>query len=91
VDKDRPLVRVVCYTRGMDNEFITLKQAAEHAGYRSKSTLKTAAVRGELKTIQPAPNYRLTTRAWVDEYLAGRRGGAYRRGQPRPVDEEEKE
>lgn len=65
------------------DEFITLKQAAEYAGYRSKSTLKTAAIRGELKTIQPSPNYRLTTRAWLEEYLAGVRGGAYRRGQSR--------
>jgi hypothetical protein len=65
------------------DEYITLAEAATYAGYRSKSTLKTAAGKGHLKTIKPAPNFRMTTRAWVDEYLASQRGGQYRRGQER--------
>lgn len=60
-----------------------MTQAAVYAGYRSKSTLKTAAARGDLKTIKPAPNFRMTTRAWVDEYMASRHPGNYRRGQQR--------
>jgi len=72
----------VCYTWAME-DYISLTVAAEYAGYRSKSTLKAAALQGALKTIQPAPNYRMTTRAWVDEYMQSRRAGTYRRGQPR--------
>ena len=64
-------------------EYITLADAATYAGYRSKSTLKTAALLGTLKTIKTAPNFRMTTRAWVDEFMQGRRAGKYRRGQPR--------
>ncbi len=69
---------------------MTIKEAAAYAGYRSTSTLKRAAAAGELRTEQPAKarTLRLTTKEWVDDYLArhprpeGKKGKGHR-GQPR--------
>jgi hypothetical protein len=64
-------------------DYITLQQAAEIAGYRDAATLRIAANKGRLRTVKPSPLLHMTTRAWLDEYLASLRGGAYRRGQER--------
>jgi len=64
--KIRPLACIVWYNQAME-EHITLADAATYAGYRSKSTLKTAALLGTIKTIKTAPTFRMTTRTWVDE------------------------
>jgi hypothetical protein len=67
---------------------MTIKEAAAYAGYRSTSTLKRAAASGELRTEQPAKTLRLTTKAWVDEYVQrhtppeGKPGKGHR-GKPR--------
>ncbi len=65
------------------DQYITLPEAARRAGYRSGSTLRTAAIKGELKTVMLSGNARLTTQVWLDEYMQGRRSGAYRRGRKR--------
>jgi hypothetical protein len=74
----------------MNDELITLAEAAQRAGYRSTSTLRTAAIEGTLKTRRISDRVRLTTPAWLDEYLAslrhGKPGKGYRRGQPRKGD-----
>lgn len=70
------------YNQAME-EYGTLADATTDAGYCSKSTLKTAALRGALKIIEAALTSHMTTRAWVAECREGRRAGTYRRGQPR--------
>ncbi len=71
-------------------EYITLPEAARRAGYRSGSTLRTAALKGELKTVMVSRNARLTTQAWLDDYLAalrpGNPGKGYKRGLPKGQD-----
>lgn len=54
------------YNQAME-EYGTLADATTDAGYCSKSTLKTAALLGTIKTIKTAPTFRMTTRTWVDE------------------------
>jgi hypothetical protein len=66
-------------------EYITLTEAARRAGYRSKSTLKAAAVQGRLQTVRLGLQL-FTTQAWLDAYLGHRRQGAYRRGEPKISD-----
>jgi hypothetical protein len=51
-------------------EYITLEQAATLAGYSSGGNLRTAAVQGRLRTIVVTNRLRLTTREWLDAYLA---------------------
>ncbi len=68
------------YTVGMDEEYITLQQATEIAGYRNDSTLRAAARAGRLKTKSFGPRARLTTETWLQEYLVALRPGAYGRG-----------
>ncbi len=59
------------------DKYITIAEAAKYAGYMSTSTLKAAAISGALRTERPSPNLRLTTKKWVDDYMAKH---------PRPVD-----
>lgn len=63
----------------MDKEFITITEAAEIAGYRDASTLHRAALSGKLTTRVFGQRTRLTTRAWLEDYLAG----VKQRGNPR--------
>lgn len=65
----------------IDDDYISLKQAAEILGYRNPSTLHAAARAGKLRTISFGAHARVTTRAWLDEYLTSLRAGEYRRGQ----------
>ena len=68
----------------MDEEYITIAQAARLAGYRTPRTLQIAAAAGRLKTTTVGPySPRLTTRAWLAEYLAGVQQSKSRRGRPR--------
>lgn len=64
----------------MNEEYITLQQATEIAGYRNDSTLRAAARSGRLKTKSFGPRARLTTETWLQEYLAALRPGDYGRG-----------
>jgi hypothetical protein len=68
---------------GVENDYITLSQAAELAGYKSVRPLQLAAQQGRLKTIKLGPRVQFTTRAWLDQYLAELRQGRYRRGEPK--------
>jgi len=65
----------------MEKEFLSIKEAAALYGFRSTSTLNTAARRGKLRTRDFGPKLRLTTRAWVEEYMAGVKPRAHPRGQ----------
>lgn len=66
---------------------MTLAEAARRAGYRSTSTLRSAAIAGTLRTRRVSERVRLTTQEWLDAYLAtlrpGRPGKGYHRGQQR--------
>jgi hypothetical protein len=54
------------------NGYITLARAAEIAGYRGGAgNLRRAAATGKLKTVKLGRHHRLTTKAWLDEYLNG--------------------
>ena len=70
----------------VESDYITLAQAVEIAGYSSKSTLHKAAREGRLKTIRIGPHTYLTTRRWLEEYLAGIRASKSHRGRPRSGD-----
>jgi hypothetical protein len=76
----------------VDAEYITLAQAARIAGYRSTTTLHRAvrdrAVReNRLRTMTVGPlGTRVTTRAWLDEYLAGLQQNKSHRGRSRSGD-----
>jgi hypothetical protein len=50
--------------------YITMGEAAHRAGYVSTSTLKRAALSGDLQTVQASPRLRLTRPEWVADYLA---------------------
>jgi len=65
-------------------EYLTLAQAAERAGYSSASTLYAAAKKGHLQTLMGAgrPPY-LTTPKWLDEYLANLKINTQFRGRPK--------
>jgi hypothetical protein len=68
----------------VEEEHITIAQAASLAGYRSPRTLHQAAKQGRLKTTTVPPfNIRVTTRTWLDEYLAGIKQSMSHRGRPR--------
>ncbi|HKO24048.1 MAG TPA: hypothetical protein VJY65_04830 [Chloroflexota bacterium] len=67
----------------VDTEYITLAQAARIAGYRSTTTLHKAVRENRLRTITTGPlNTRVTTREWLNEYLASIRQNKSRRGRP---------
>lgn len=46
-------------------EYLTLPEAAARYGYRSDSTLRTAARTGKLRTKRLGPRAIVTTEAWV--------------------------
>ena len=69
-----------------DDEYMTLGQAAKIAGYKSPSTLQKAAREGRLRTIRAGPRVQVTTKAWLDEYLASIHEGMSHRGRPRAGD-----
>jgi len=64
-------------------EYITIEEAAQRAGYRDSNNLRTAARAGKLQTVLLGPRARMTTQPWLDEYLANVRPGNYKRGQQR--------
>jgi hypothetical protein len=70
----------------VESGYITLAQAVEIAGYSSKSTLYKAAREGRLKTVRIGPHTVVTTRPWLDEYLASIRSDMSHRGRPRARD-----
>ncbi len=49
-------------------DLVTLEEAADSAGYRSLSTLRTAARDGRLRVVQLSPRTILTTHDWVSAY-----------------------
>lgn len=65
-------------------EYLTLPAAAELYGYRSDSTLRTAAREGKLRTKRLGPRAIVTTEAWVDEYHFSQDGRGRPRGLPQP-------
>jgi hypothetical protein len=68
----------------VEGEYMTIAQAARTAGYRNPRTLQKAAAEGRLKTTRVGPFSPLvTTRAWLDEYLAGIQQSKSQRGRPR--------
>jgi hypothetical protein len=69
----------------MDQEFITIPEAARQAGYRTPSNLYAAAREGKLKVAKFGARGRLTTRAGGAEYLANIRREPHR-GQSRAAD-----
>ena len=63
-------------------EYLTLPAAAELYGYRSDSTLRTAARAGKLRTKRLGPRAIVTTEAWVDAYHLAQDGRGRPRGMP---------
>ncbi len=60
----------------VDGDYITLAEASKLAGLKRPNPLYTAAQTGRLKTVTTAVGprpVRLTTRAWLHEYLDGQR------------------
>ncbi len=56
----------------VDDDYITLAAASKLAGLKRSTPLRTAARNGRLKTVTKmagAHAVRLTTRAWLQEYL----------------------
>lgn len=66
----------------MEEEYITMSEAARLLGQEDASNLNKAARAGRLKTKQLGPRARVTTRVWLDEYRQDLRSGGYRRGDP---------
>lgn len=68
-------------------EYLTIKQAAERAGYRNPGTLHQAARTGALRTIAQGPlGTRVTTPEWLQEYLDSLSNEGFQRGRPRILD-----
>jgi hypothetical protein len=68
----------------VDEEYMTVAQAAREAGYRDPRTLRKAAREGRLKTTRVGPFSPLvTTRAWLQEYLASIQQSKSHRGRRR--------
>jgi len=58
-----------------DNDYLTMSEASKLAGLKNSSSLLRAAQTGRLKTVTAAAGahaMRLTTRAWLHEYLSKR-------------------
>ena len=63
---------------------MTVAEAARFAGYRSPRTLHKAAREGRLRTTTTGPlGTRVTTKAWLEEYLASIEASKGHRGRPR--------
>ena len=63
-------------------EYLTLPAAAALYGYRSDSTVRTAAREGKLRTKRLGPRAIVTTVAWVDDYHFSQDGRGRPRGMP---------
>lgn len=67
--------------------YLTIREAAVHAGYRSASNLHAAVRRGRLKTTTLGPLHtRVTTPEWLDEFLTSLRFNTQFRGKPKGSD-----
>jgi len=76
-----------CHKEGLMprvTEDLTLPAAADLYGYRSDSTLRTAAREGKLRTKRLGPRAIVTTEAWVDDYHFSQDGRGRPRGRPQP-------
>jgi hypothetical protein len=56
----------------VEDEYLTLEEAARLAGHASASTLRGAARSGRLKTVKFSPRVQLTTREWLNDYIESR-------------------
>jgi len=59
-----------------DDDYLTLTEASKLAGLKNSRSLYWAVQAGRLKTVTTAAGahaVRLTTRAWLHEYLDGQR------------------
>ncbi len=63
-------------------DLITLAEAAHIGGYAGQHSLSQAARRGSLKAVQRGRLW-LTTRDWLEEYIARRPGNAPHEAQRR--------
>jgi len=64
--------------------YLTIREAAQRAGYRSASNLHAAVRKGRLKTITTGPLHtRVTSQPWLDEYLTSLRFNTQFRGKPK--------
>jgi len=70
--------------RVIEDEYLTMSEAARLLGHADASNLNKAARIGRLKTKQIGPRARVTTRTWLDEYRQGLRAGGYKRGKAGP-------
>lgn len=69
--------------------YLTIREAAACAGYRSASNLHAAVRKGRLKTTTLGPlRTRVTTQEWLDEFLAGLRFNTQFRGKPKGQDDD---
>jgi len=65
-------------------QYLTIREAAARAGYRSASNLHAAVRRGRLKTTIAGPLHtRVTTQEWLDEFLVSLRFNTQFRGRPK--------
>lgn len=64
-------------------KYLTISQAADAFGYRSPSTLRTAAQIGALRHSRLGPRAVLTTSDWVWDWILTQDGRGQQRGQPR--------
>jgi len=62
----------------VDSDYITLAEASKRAGLKNASSLYRAVQSGRLKTVTTMSGpriVRLTTQAWLHEYLDSQRRG----------------
>jgi len=52
----------------VDEEYITLRQAARLGGYKGSDTLHAAVRGGSLRAVKPDGGVLMTTRAWLEDY-----------------------
>jgi len=65
-------------------QYLTIRDAAARAGYRSASNLHAAVRKGRLKTITTGPlKTRVTTPEWLEEFLTSLRFNTQFRGKPK--------
>jgi len=66
------------------DKYLTIREAATRAGYRSASNLHAAVRAGRLKTVTLGPlRTCVTTTKWLDEFLAGLTINTGFRGKPK--------
>jgi len=72
----------------VDEEYLTIRQAAERAGYLSTTNLYAAIRNGRLKTTTTGPlDTHVTTAEWLQEYLDSLRFNTQFRGKPKGRDD----